>query len=592
MSVPRSIAGTRLSSWLRSLPSSRRSLAALLSCLTVTLGGELAAQSRLLYDNGPLMTGPHPAAPVAQSSLAQGSVAGFGANRSSGLALADDFTVCATSGMLVDAIELIGYALGAVPAPPAPVTGVFVELLTGPPGLPSSVPVPGGPSLDHDQLANSTVEFRHEYRVFALAPAATNRALMSVRVQLAAPVWLSPGTYWLVFQFNGLSWVPPLTTAGVESTGNARQRIGGVPGTWQGVVDGDHSQGLPFRLHGLAGGAVGQIARTSLPSCGAARLAVRGSPVLGGYVHAQLSNVGGLGFIGYGFQSSPQAFCGCWVGHEWASVVFGNSDSLEIPMTTALCNFEFRIQGADFLAAGGCANPPLAFTETWRVQQVADIAPQYSSGNYQDSPVAVPISGSVTVPVTLTGSFQAQTNGDINGAVSVALGSAGTATIALSPSSAVVSLGSTTIDLLPAMPGELVLHNGAVVSVTTLLDVYFADASAHGAALANWQESSRCLFAVAALFSTEEMTGNCVTARLLCATAPTWYCDLAAVAAAAALGTGAASLCSTACVGVAWVPIIGPVACTEIIPFCAAVAGAVTARAVYLAVIAHLWGCN
>lgn len=350
--------------------------------LTSLVASAITAQSPMIYSNGPLITEDHPSGVPFKSSRLQTGAApaglqlntlGFGAQQAAGNALADDFTVCA-NGMVIDGIEVFGYATGAVPAPPAPVTGVFVEILDRDPADPLAVPVAGSPGIANNQFANSTITWPNLYRVTTTTLTATNRAVMSARVNLGAPIILAPGTYWLVFQFTGVNFVPPITAMGASDTGNAKQRVGAA-GAWAALVDTGAPalpvpapQGVPFNLYGVSGNAIGSITNTGLPSCGATTIQVTGSPAIGGFIQTTLSGVTGFPLIGYGFLGVPTPFCGCVVGHSWDSIISGSASSrLAIPTDGTFCGVSVFVQGADLGGVGGCATPPLTFTETFQV---------------------------------------------------------------------------------------------------------------------------------------------------------------------------------------------------------------------------------
>jgi hypothetical protein len=352
----------------------------LLSAAAVVGAATLSAQSPLIYSNGPLITENHPSGPGIFSSRLQSgappaglqlNVIGFGAQQGAGNALADDFIVC--NAMVIDGIEVYGYATNAIPAPPAPVTGVFVEISSTDPAV-GITPVAGSPGIANNQLANSTVTWPNLYRVTTTTLTATNRAVMSSRVNLNPPIVLAPGTYWLIFQFTGVNFVPPITTIGSSITGNAKQRVGAA-GAWNPIVDTGApalpvpvAQGLPFNLYGTSGNTVGAITNTGLPACGATTITVAGAPVLGGFVQTTLGGTTGFPIIGYGFSNIPTGFCGCVVGHEFAAVLFGaQANQLFVPANPQFCGTNIFVQGVDFGGVGGCPNPPLTFTDTWSV---------------------------------------------------------------------------------------------------------------------------------------------------------------------------------------------------------------------------------
>ncbi|MBK8097660.1 MAG: hypothetical protein IPK26_11170 [Planctomycetes bacterium] len=117
-----------------------------------------------------------------------------------------------------------------------------------------------------------------------------------------------------------------------------------------------------FELVVEPGTGTGSIA-TVLPGCGAATLSVQGQPRIGGSLLSTLGNVQGLPFLGLGFLG-PMPFCGCWLGHDWASVTYGTTHSLAVPCDPAFLGAPVRIQGVDLFGSGGCASPPIALSPT------------------------------------------------------------------------------------------------------------------------------------------------------------------------------------------------------------------------------------
>jgi hypothetical protein len=117
-----------------------------------------------------------------------------------------------------------------------------------------------------------------------------------------------------------------------------------------------------FELSIEPGTGTGAIT-TVAPGCGPTTILVEGEPRIGGTVTTTLSNVTGLPFIGLGFGAAVP-FCGCTIGHDWASAVFGPMHVLLVPCDPAYIGAPLRIQGADLFGSGGCANPQLTFTAT------------------------------------------------------------------------------------------------------------------------------------------------------------------------------------------------------------------------------------
>ncbi len=349
--------------------------------LPLLLVGALVAQSPVIYSNGPLATEAHGGIPSAFGSRLQTgapfnmNVLGFGAQQASGNALADDFSV--NGAMLIDAIEVFGYLTNA-PTTPSPITGVFVEILTGDPADPLSVPVAGSPGIANNQLANSTHGFANVYRTTTTTLTATNRAVMSAKVNFSTPILLTQGTYWLVFQFTGVSFVPPVTVLGTPNVattaGTAKQRIGAA-GAWTPLFDTNpnfpaqqYPTAMPFNIYGSTPAQLGTITQSST-GCGSTSLNAIGNPVPGGFLQADMTLSGnGLGLMGFGFTTIVTPFCGCNFGHEWAAVSLGNTARIDIPQDATFVGLGISVQGAELGGIGGCATPQISATNTFRFQ--------------------------------------------------------------------------------------------------------------------------------------------------------------------------------------------------------------------------------
>lgn len=345
--------------------------------------GTAVAQSPLVYSNGPLITEVHASIPASNSSRLQSgappaglnmNVLGFGAQQAAGNALADDFSVL--GAMVIDGIEVFGYATSA-PTTPSPVTGVYVEISSTDPAV-AITPVVNSPGLANNQLANTTHGFSNIYRVTTTTLTATNRAIMSMRVNLANPIILTQGTYWLVFQYTGVNFCPPVSVMGsnrMTTTANtARQRVGAA-GVFNPLFDtGNPVQTPPlettmaFNLYGSSPAQLGSITMTNT-GCGATTIAVNGNAVPGGFVQATMTlSGGGLGLVGFGFINVTTPFCGCNFGHEWSVVLVGSAARVDIPQDPTFVGLGLMVQGAELGGIGGCANPQLTATDTYKYQ--------------------------------------------------------------------------------------------------------------------------------------------------------------------------------------------------------------------------------
>lgn len=350
--------------------------------ITLLAACALTAQSPLVYSNGPLITGPHPAGPgIGDSRLQSGAppaglnlnVLGFGAQQGAGNAIADDFSVGAP--LIIDGIEVFGYLTGGATSP-SPVTGVFVTISSTDPTV-AITPVPGSPLLTTNSIATTTHGWSNIYRTTTTTPAVVNRPIMSMRVNVTPPITIAtPGVYWLVYQFAGVNFAPPVSVLGVASTGGALQRLGAA-GAFVPMVDtGNPVQPLPFQvnmpfnLYGQPTTPVGAITLTS-PGCGGTTIRVGGAPVPGGVLRTDItaSNPGiGLVLLGYGFTGVPFPFCGCVRGHDWSIIGLATSGQIDVPQDPSFYGLAFYTQGAELDGIGGCPAPAVTFTDTYKFQ--------------------------------------------------------------------------------------------------------------------------------------------------------------------------------------------------------------------------------
>jgi DNA-binding beta-propeller fold protein YncE len=107
----------------------------------------------------------------------------------------------------------------------------------------------------------------------------------------------------------------------------------------------------------------GRLTRT-FASCGPTTITVTGHPAPGGTITTTLGNVVGFPLHGLGVTQLGLSFCGCPIGHEWAVALLGANLSLPIPPNPTIVGAQVFIQGIDFLAPGGCADPQHTMTDT------------------------------------------------------------------------------------------------------------------------------------------------------------------------------------------------------------------------------------
>ena len=324
------------------------------------LAASATAQS-LVYDNGPIANFNNlailqtsvSATPPAPAAGFHG-VFGYGVNNAVGTFLADDFAVGAS--MTIDQVELFYYQTGASSATPT-ATGVFLEILNGAPNA-GGTPVAGGPDVSVNLFAANLVShaFTGVFRTQDTNQAATNRPIMSVKVALPAPLTLTTGNYWLRWSLTGSlasgPWCPPVATLNQGVTGNGLQVTSATP--WAPITSGTSPNNFaqPFKLHGSAA-TPGAITQTAT-ACGFTGIKVEGAPNVGGYVRTTLSNVLGVGVIGYGFLNTPQTLCGCTISHSWDITEVGTSHVISVPTNASLCGFTLGVQGLDYGTSGNC----------------------------------------------------------------------------------------------------------------------------------------------------------------------------------------------------------------------------------------------
>lgn len=99
-------------------------------------------------------------------------------------------------------------------------------------------------------------------------------------------------------------------------------------------------------------------------ACGSATINSVGSASLGGTINTTLGGITGAPFVGLGLFAASSPFCTCTLGHEWSVALFGSTNTLALPQAPGFLGLQIAIQGADLMAAGGCAAPAVALTDT------------------------------------------------------------------------------------------------------------------------------------------------------------------------------------------------------------------------------------
>jgi hypothetical protein len=318
-----------------------------------------------VYDNGPFQSaatggGPGGGSPVSrlQNVTLEHSVYGYGAQQSIPNRLTDNFTV--GSLLLIDDIEVFGYTVGAT-APSC--SGVYLSLWNADPsdGTASQLIAGAGNSINLISAPGFSVvnTLTSVYRKDEVEVGPGQR-IQSIRVSLPVPILLTAGTYWLEMSFNGINLVPPLTTDGVNSTGDAKQFTSST-GTYNPIVNGTGAMGLPFRFYSATdtAGTVGSITNLG-GGCSTASLKVEGAPTVGGYVNPAAI---GVIVVGAADPNTPLIGCTCISHASFDSLTVGSSYELQVPLIASLVGSQLFFQGGQIalVPSGGATACNLGF---------------------------------------------------------------------------------------------------------------------------------------------------------------------------------------------------------------------------------------
>lgn len=182
--------------------------------------------------------------------------------------------------------------------------------------------------------------------------------------------------------FDGITWTLQYTLSPNATTGcrGLTGTVGGGVATLFATANGtdivrvvDLGAGSPFTTLASAGANTALRGIRLLPgsvvrqahACGTATIDATGSPTIGNTLTTTLGGVGQVAFVGLDFTVVATPFCGgCTLGHLWSIANFGSSFGLTVPANPAFIGAVVGIQGADFFAAGGCASPAVALTDT------------------------------------------------------------------------------------------------------------------------------------------------------------------------------------------------------------------------------------
>ncbi len=207
-------------------------------CCALTLAAGGAAHAAV-YSNGSLITNPtggFGGAPISELT-APASTFGFGATVAANNRLADDFTITDAAGWNINSLSFFAYLTGSTTTSPA--TAVNYRIWSG--GAPGA----GGTILYDFSATNQMTgtSWTGIYRVLSTTPTNTQRPIMEM-VAAGNSMLLGPGTYWVDFQYAGVSFTPPLSAAG-----NGRQFLG-TTSTWGPATDAGSTlqMELPFTI--------------------------------------------------------------------------------------------------------------------------------------------------------------------------------------------------------------------------------------------------------------------------------------------------------------------------------------------------------
>lgn len=224
-----------------------RSFAALFTAATLAVS---TASAQTLYSQANLVTNPGAGFAGANTSAVQqtagNSILGFTTNAANGFRVADNFSITGNP-WTISGFRFFGYQVTSTTDLVSPFTSVGWQIWSGRPGDAGATVVAG----DITTNTMTYTGFSGIYRTTETNLTNTARPVMVVDAN-AGGITLGAGNYWIEWVFgtaSGNSFVPPVTFAGLASTGNARQ-FNVNSGTWSDVNDNGKSAELPFEVFG------------------------------------------------------------------------------------------------------------------------------------------------------------------------------------------------------------------------------------------------------------------------------------------------------------------------------------------------------
>lgn len=180
------------------------------------------------------------------------NTAGFDANISTGLTVADNFTIsCGTWN--ITKFTFYAYSVGYTGAA-SPFNDVRVRIFNTDPSTGNPTPVFGNLTTNRF-LASSSASM---YRILN-GSAVTTRKIW--KIEASVPVTLSAGNYWVEWELGngGISNLSPSSTVVGSATqpGNNAKKHNLTSGAWTNLLDGTNAQDMPFQIDFTSAGCTG-----------------------------------------------------------------------------------------------------------------------------------------------------------------------------------------------------------------------------------------------------------------------------------------------------------------------------------------------